>query len=824
MKIASFFSDVLPFAGLVDDGIMVTKDGVLMTTYYIVAQDFAFCDYAIITAALKNLNNIIGLLSYSGWSLQCDAHRIIMNENAIVQYCDEDAPLTTKIFEKNRIEIAPLFQTKFYLTLCKEVTADKPSITQFFFSATGKTSRADPDALSKLSMNQDIYEFKLVAQDFYNSLASTFYSAHNLNSDELLTYLHSTFSDTQGLVKTPEHPFYLDSFLADGIFVPDTISKYNDEYILTASIHDLPSESMAEMVSKIMTLPMEFRFSTRFIFIDKDKARKNIKAARLAHFQKRKGPGAMFEESISKSESPLQDTETLALAEDSAEALREMSSGNISYGFLTTLAIVRDKDLSRVQKKLEVIKAAMVEEQFVVKTETLNNPNSFLGSIPGNIFYDPRRATVSTRNLLHFFPISASWHGTPTNTHYLELYEKKGMRINAPLAVCRTSQTGEVFYLNLDYRGVGHSLVLGPTGSGKSYLLGALCVFFLKYPNSKIIFFDVDKSSENACLNSGGKFIEINDDPDSIKFNPFSRIDTAVEQSFVTSLILDYIESKNIVKTVTMEQEIYKAIVEMAFDDPSTWSFSTFSTHIQSKEIRDAMEIFINGDYSTLFKSGPDNIQTSRWTCFEMRWLMNKAVNKENPLLVFILQYLFHVIEDSLELNGFPVKIILDEAWLFLDNPQFARRIEDWLRTLRKKNVYVILATQNLQDAFNSKIFPTLINNCFTKILLPNQKAADKVNFELYRSMGLGESDIDALVNATPKSEYFYVNPNGKQLFELCLGEEENKILLGRYDTGIYKNDNFQYLSGKAVFDYQEARRKALASNIKKAMNKGERK
>jgi type IV secretion system protein VirB4 len=777
----SYFADLLPYAGFADDGIIITKEGVLLRTYYVVAQDFAFADNAVLLSSLRNLINLTALLSYEGWSLQLDAHRVLMDESSIYKYYDASAPTTTKIFENRRNKLTPIFQTKFFLTICKEVSEEKASITQYYFSkATGsknktlKSDKSEIDSILLNSLEQDLYEYKSTTQDFYNSMTSTFESVHALDNDELLTYLHSTFSDTTGVIKSPENLFYIDNYLSDGLFIGDSISRYNDDYIMTCGIHDLPSESMAHMIYKVMTLPITFRLSTRFIFIDREKAKKNIKSIRLGHFKRRKGVGALFEEATLKTETQLEDTEALALTNDSANALAELASSRVSYGHITTVAIVRDKDSFICQKKLDVLKAALFEEGIISKTETINTASAFLASIPGNIFYDQRRITVSTNNLIHFFPISSSWHGSMVNLHLKSVYEKLGYLVTAPHVLCKTAHTNEVYYLNLAYRGVGHTLVLGPTGSGKSIALNTLAIFFLKYPKSKVIFFDIDKSSKYACSNSGGQFIDINDNPESIKLNPFSNIDDPEEQTFVTQLILDFLDSREIKKTITMENEIYSALREMASDSEETWGFETFKNHIQDKNIRAAMEIFISGDYKTLFKSGRNNnISFSRWTTFELRWLLEKS----KYLCEFVLNYLFHIVDKSFELNGYPAELILDEAWLPLSNPRFSKRIEDWLRTLRKKNVYVILATQNIDDCYKSDIFSTLINNCFTKILLPNPKASEKVNIELYGSMGLSVDDISAVVDAEPQKQYLFVNPDGKQLFEFCLGKEEIQIL-----------------------------------------------
>ena len=61
-----------------------------------------------------------------------------------------------------------------------------------------------------------------------------------------------------------------------------------------------------------------------------------------------------------------------------------------------------------------------------------------------------------------------------------------------------------------------------------------------------------------------------------------------------------------------------------------------------------------------------------------------------------VLAYLFHRIEGRLD--GRPTLLIVDEGWLALDDPGFARQLREWLKTLRKKNATVMFATQSLAD------------------------------------------------------------------------------------------------------------------------------
>ncbi|MEZ5996837.1 MAG: hypothetical protein R3C25_13910 [Hyphomonadaceae bacterium] len=113
--------------------------------------------------------------------------------------------------------------------------------------------------------------------------------------------------------------------------------------------------------------------------------------------------------------------------------------------------------------------------------------------------------------------------------------------------------------------------------------------------------------------------------------------------------------------------------------------------------------------------------------------------------------------------------LVLDEAWLFLRDSA-AAQIQDWLKTLRKRNVAVIFASQELADVEASPIASTIIEACLTRIYLPNDRARDPRSRAFYEALGLNTRQIDLIANATPKRDYYFVSRDGARLFELGLG------------------------------------------------------
>ena len=168
-----------------------------------------------------------------------------------------------------------------------------------------------------------------------------------------------------------------------------------------------------------------------------------------------------------------------------------------------------------------------------------------------------------------------------------------------------------------------------------------------------------------------------------------------------------------------------------------------------------------------------------------LRYEMNELMKKNKDIVQFILGYIFYRVSQMF--TGDPTLFVLDEAWLFLDSEYFQKALQDYFKTLRKKNVYIIIATQEAQDAKKSAIFSTIVNACFSRIYLPNEYAMQPDNLALYKELGLDESDATILKEAQGGREYFYASKKGKQKFELCLSQYQLSVLKSYVGGAVWK-------------------------------------
>ena len=242
-------------------------------------------------------------------------------------------------------------------------------------------------------------------------MAGVFSEVRELDDDETLTYLHSTISTNRHPVKTPGTPMYLDAVLPDMAFTAGAVPMLGDSYIPTCTITSFPPSAYPGILDDLNHLSLEYRWVTRFIFMDKEEATSEIQKYRKRWFQKQKGIGALIKEQATKDASPFVDGAALANSADADAALNDLGSDAVAFGYFTATVTVWDRNLDVVRRKVQKVKQVIQGRGFVVRDETLNSRDAWLGRHPGNVYANVRRPIIHTVNLAQLMPVSAVWAG-----------------------------------------------------------------------------------------------------------------------------------------------------------------------------------------------------------------------------------------------------------------------------------------------------------------------------------------------------------------------------------------------------------------------------
>ncbi|MCK9564343.1 MAG: conjugal transfer protein TrbE, partial [Bacteroidales bacterium] len=573
-----------------------------------------------------------------------------------------------------------------------------------------------------------------------------------LDDSETLTYLHGTVSTRRHPVAVPETPFHLDALLADSPLTGGLAPMLGEAHLRVASVRGFPTSTWPGILDDLNRLGFGYRWSTRFLCLDKAEAERELGRLRRQWFAKRKNVAALLRETLFQQESPLVDTDASNKAGDADVALQELGSDQVAFGYVTATVTVLDENPDIADEKLRQVERVIQGRGFVTIPETINAVEAWLSSIPGNAYANVRQPIVSTLNLAHLLPVSAVWAG-PTKNAHLD---------GPPLVVTRTDGATP-FRLVTHIGDVGHTLVVGPTGMGKSVLLATLALQFRRYPGSRIFAFDMGRSLRATILGLGGEHYDLGSDGE-IAFQPLAGIDREERRTWAAEWLEGRIRQEGATLGPDEKAAIWSALESLAGAPVEQRTLTGFSVLLQDNALRQALAPYLlGGAHGKLLDAEHDRLGTADVQCFEMEELM-----ASRAAVLAVLGVLFARFDERFD--GAPTLLILDEAWLFLDDPVFAARIRQWLKTLRKKNVSVIFATQSLADIQESSIAPAIVESCASRIFLPNPQATEPQIRSIYEGFGLNTRQIEIVATAEPKRDYYYQSRLGNRLFDLDLG------------------------------------------------------
>jgi type IV secretion system protein VirB4 len=735
-------ADHLPWAALVAPGVVLNKDGSFLAAFRFRGPDLESSTEDELMAVRARLNNALKRLG-SGWCLHMEARRrpaMAYPESPF----DLDVAWLMDAERRGRFEDAdPAFETDFRLALTWLPPTDETQrMERWLFDGL---ARGGSDWRSSLAT------FDREADTTLDLLADALPEIERLDDADLLTWLHDCISPKAFAVRPPETPMFLDAWLADAGLTGGVAPRLGDLWLKVVSVRGLPSATRPGLLDALGALPFDYRWTARWLGLDKPEAEREIVKLRKRWFAKRKGVGVLLREAITKEEAPLFDTDAASKAEECDGALASLGADFCAFGYLTLTVTVLDASEAGAAAKARAIEAALNAQGLVARIEDLNAVEAWLGSLPGEPYADVRRPLVSTLNLADLLPVSAVWAG-PAGDACLD---------GPPLAVART--TGSTpFRLVLHVGDVGHTMVVGPTGSGKSALLSFLALQWFRYPDARVVFFDKGRSARAATLAAGGRWRAL--EPGArFSLQPLARIDREDERAWASEWIAEAVRLAGLEPVPEVREEIWAALVALSEAPVSQRTLTVFCALMQYKAVAAALEpLTLKGPHGALLDGEGETLAPTRFDTFELETLM------ATPSAVApVLSALFHHLEQSFD--GRPTLLVLDEAWLFLGETIFAAKIREWLKTLRKKRVAVVFATQSLDDVAASSIAASLIESCPTQVFLPNPRALEPASAELYRGFGLNRRQLELIAFATPKRAYYWRQPRGRRLFDLRL-------------------------------------------------------
>jgi type IV secretion/conjugal transfer VirB4 family ATPase len=422
--------------------------------------------------------------------------------------------------------------------------------------------------------------------------------------------------------------------------------------------------------------------------------------------------------------------------ENLGECLRALGDGQALGDFSLTV-VLYSTDLQTINQEMGEFTGVFTNADGALFTETYNQLNALFATVPGNYAQNLRKMYLLNSNYADLSFLFTIHPGEKTNPHLRSEY----------LAVLETDNATP-YYLNLHNGEVAHTLILGMTGSGKSFLCNFLLTNAQKYRPQTYIF-DIGGSFQSLTEIFGGTYLNVGQESRDFTINPFSLPESKENLQFLFSFFRVLIEGndKRYKLDFKEERKLWEAIERMYVVAPEQRTLSTFSQIIG--ELKERLHRWTKeGQYGFLFDNVEDTLSFSKFQTFNFAgW--GDAPEVLEPLLFYVLHRASNEIANPEKLATFKT-FLLDEAWLFIKNETIRSYIVAAQKTWRKHNAAMILATQSIKELEESGMLAIVAESCPTKIFLANPE----MNRQVYReAFHLNDTEIDIIADLIPPGE-----------------------------------------------------------------------
>ena len=746
-------ADRLPWALLVDDGVILCKDATLLAGFVIRGEDLTTAPYSAVNLAADLVREMIGHLP-PGYSLEMNVHRTAHH----VYLPSAASHFPTDILREMDREREVHFKMpgQYYAsvsTFLVSFTPPKESVSRLEgLFVKGTSTSANYHAL--------IAGFQQTLDEITGHLAPGF-SIKRMDSARLVTECHRCLSgDPEPVI--PDGG-YLNYALASGDWYTGFVPRFRAQHLHMVAVTSFGPSVQAAAGDFFNTIQDTVRWHLRFLPLSRAQSEAKLKFIQKSWFSQRQGlrqflPGA------DKDGPAVEDMHAVAMQQETAEAHAELSSGESRFGQLSNTIIVRDTDEKRGRARAMAIVQRAREAGFIATLERVNAPAAFMGSLPAFGAVNHRRFLVTSKVVSHLFPTTQSWAGDPVNPS--PLFPKH----SPPLAQV-SGRGANPFSIHLHSGDVGHTLVVGATGAGKSVLVGSLMSSWLRYARSRVVCFDVGRSHAQLTQCADGEHVDLGQD-ESPPLQPLLHLDTDTDLLWALDWIIGICSMGEAKVSPKARVEMSHAIQLVAAELPEHRTLTALHVHLPPS-IRDVLKPYTReGAFGSIFdgvESGEES--TPRMKTYELRDILSRGEAVIGPLLMV----LFRKLERSLD--GHPTLVVIEEAWAALMRTDFSVRLQQWLLTLRKQNAAVVVVAHNplqIQSLPNAGL---ITDSCATRFLLPNPEARVEEHAQVYRFLDLNPREIEMIATAKPKRDYYYKSPRGSCLFDLKLGAKAKQVL-----------------------------------------------
>lgn len=516
---------------------------------------------------------------------------------------------------------------------------------------------------------------------------------------------------------------HLDYFMVDSALTCHRDHLEVDQYyVKVLSMKEPPSHTFAHMLEDWYNIPCEFISCLEWRRIPSERMRRDVKSRRRHFFNQRTSlrSEAFSTEAVPES-AKLVDTSADVTVHQLGDAMAQIEVHGHVFGECSLTMVLYDLNARTVEHAAAETMKVLATHDGACVEETYNILNAWLGVLPGNHQYNLRRLAILDSNVADLSFLFTLDKGAATEAW----------------ATFETT-TCTPYALSLRDGDVGHTLITGMTGGGKSFAVNYLMTQAQRFHPMTVIF-DIGHDYRKLATLFGGSYLEVGANNSGVHLNPFTLEPTSENLNFLHRWV------KVLLGEVTPPQdvEVYEAIVNLYVIDPSQRRLFTLANMLPRALTQRLSKWIGSGQYGGVFDdpSADDTLSVQRFQVFEFEAMLDFP-DLMDPLLFYILHRVNAQIGTGLTL------CVMDEAWKFITHPLLREYVREALKTWRKKNASMILSTQSIEDFKSQELLRTVIESCPTKLFLVNPDFNRARYAELFQ---LSEMDIELLAGLTPR-------------------------------------------------------------------------
>ena len=752
---------LIPLYGFVDEGVFLTKSGDLGLVLRLGGVDYECLDATQREAVTKRFEVALRL-----WDEHTRLSQYVLKRNRLAWPEESHAhPAVDALLRRRRAfltgKAADLYAVELYLVVLTEAARSHAPWRTPLHQAWRTPAHALREWLSPAQtvlrldarLRQRCQQLRQKGDAFLLQLEDTLHP-RVLSSADAFTFFRRLLNYAPGkpdAVRLRGDTF-LDYDLSDSALeCHRTHLRLDDTYVRVITLKEPPSHTFPHLFQALYEIPSNLILMNDWQRESQAAVRREIHAKRR-HFHNAKVSLRNYvTETPPGAGELLVDDSAAALVKDLGACLTELTLQGRYFGQYTMTVVLYDDDPAALERSVAACVKAFAAHDAQVTDERYNLLNAWLAVLPGNTPYNVRSMHLLNANYADLSLLFSQDVGVPDNPH---------LRREA-LAVLETTQ-GTPYHVNLHVEDVGHTLVLGATGSGKSFLLNFLIAHLQRYTPQTLIF-DLGGSYETLTAYFGGRSLRVALDRADFTINPFCLPPTPANLQFLFTFARVLIQSGGqYTMTRTDDQALYEQINTLYALDPDQRRLFTLATILPRPLAQQLQRWVQGGQYAALFDHVDDTLTLAPFQYVDFEGLDSVPLVLE-PLLFYLLHRATATVIDPARADVLKV-FVLDEAWRFLRDPTIRAYVTEALKTWRRKNACVLLATQSSEDLQRSELLRVAIESCPTTCFLANPHI-DRAGYQdLFH---LNEAEVAAIATLIPRQQLLLKQPHVAKVLNL---------------------------------------------------------